>query len=199
MKLEGLILSLCDHSGVWSQPYLDAGYEVLRIDLQSGQDVRLLPHRKDRVHGILCAPPCDHLASSGARWWKSKGESALLESLAIVDACLRQVAIHHPAWWALENPRGRLKNYLGPAAWSFQPCDFGDPYKKSTQLWGHFTPPKPLWADCTAVEPVRACATGSFTQQMGGRKPGTPSHTRVKNERSRTPPGFARAFFASNP
>jgi len=199
MKIEGLILSLCDHSGVWSQPYVDAGYEVLRIDLQSGQDVRLLPHRKDRVHGILCAPPCDHLAASGARWWPQKGESALLEALAVVDACLRQVALHRPAWWALETPRGRLSRYLGPHQWSFHPHQFGDPYRKHTLLWGHFTPPKPLWSAVLDVEPERACAQGSFIQQMGGKKPGTPGHTRVKNRRSQTPPGFARAFFVSNP
>lgn len=52
------IISLCDFSGAWSQPYVDAGeYEVIRIDLQrDGRDVRLL-ERMDGVHGILAAPP----------------------------------------------------------------------------------------------------------------------------------------------
>ena len=27
------ILSLCDYSGVWSQPYVDACYHVVRVDL----------------------------------------------------------------------------------------------------------------------------------------------------------------------
>lgn len=30
------ILSLCDYSGSWSQPYRDAGYEVIQVDLQWG-------------------------------------------------------------------------------------------------------------------------------------------------------------------
>lgn len=38
------ILSLCDYSGVWSEPYAVAGYDVVRIDLQDGQDVRLLKY-----------------------------------------------------------------------------------------------------------------------------------------------------------
>ena len=52
------IISLCDFSGAWSQPYVDAGeYEVIRVDLQrDGRDVRLL-ERMDGVHGILAAPP----------------------------------------------------------------------------------------------------------------------------------------------
>lgn len=52
------IISLCDFSGAWSQPYVDAGgYDVIRIDLQrDGRDVRLL-EKMDGVHGILAAPP----------------------------------------------------------------------------------------------------------------------------------------------
>ena len=71
---------------------------------------------------ILAAPPCDHLAGSGARWWAEKGEGALLEALAVVDACLRAVAIYRPRVWALENPSGRLSRYLGPPVGTFNPC-----------------------------------------------------------------------------
>lgn len=36
------ILSLCDLTGVWSQPYRDAGYYVEQVDLQrDGRDVLL--------------------------------------------------------------------------------------------------------------------------------------------------------------
>ena len=36
------LLSLCDKSGVWSAPYLAAGWEVVRVDLSSNSDARLL-------------------------------------------------------------------------------------------------------------------------------------------------------------
>src|SRR5690349_8707505 len=98
------ILSLCDYTGNWSRPYEEAGYEVIRVDVQHGQDARLLTHIGQPVHGILAAPPCTHFSKAGAHLWETKGEAAILEGLAIVDACLRAVAIYRPAFWALENP-----------------------------------------------------------------------------------------------
>ena len=182
------ILSLCDRSGAWSRPYQEAGYELIRVDLASGQDVRLLRRIRHPIHGILAAPPCDHFAASGARWWAAKGEGPLLDGLAVVDACLRAVAIYRPAWWALENPSGRLRDYLGPASWTFHPRDFGDPWTKRTCLWGHFTPPLPLFSE-RARHRVAAVA-GSRMHRMSSRQ---------KDRRSETPGGFARAFFEANP
>jgi hypothetical protein len=180
------ILSLCDYSGNWSRPYEDAGYEVVRVDLQYGQDVRLIEHLGRPIHGILAAPPCDHFAVSGARWWAAKGQQPILDGLAVVDACLRAVAIYRPEWWALENPVGRLRRWLGHPTFSFDPCDFGDPYTKRTHLWGDFVPPVPLVsvAARNVVEPVL----------------GSKMHTMVRNKaaRSVTPEGFAAAFFEAN-
>jgi hypothetical protein len=160
---------------------------VRRVDLQDGQDVRLLEWSSEPVHGILAAPPCDHFALSGTRWWKGKGEKALIDGLAIVDACLRAVAIYKPAWWVLENPVGRLRKYLGPPTFTFQPCDFGDPYNKRTLLWGSFVSPMPL-VSVQATRPV-APTLGSMMHTM----------IRDKGKRSVTPAGFAQAFFEANP
>lgn len=182
------ILSLCDFTGAWSQPYADAGYTVRRVDIKRGEDVRLLPF-VGKVHGILAAPPCTHLASSGARWWAGKGEAALLEALAVADACLRYVTLCRPVWWALENPIGRLARFYGPPAFAFDPADFGDPYTKRTCLWGVFTPPLPVFVgESRAV----AATEGSKMHRL------PPSAERAAL-RSVTPPGFARAFFEVNP
>lgn len=183
------ILSLCDYTGNWPRFYAEAGYRVLSFDLQNGKDVRLLKYLREPIHGILAAPPCTEFASSGARWWKDKGESALVDALAVVDACLRAVAIYRPAWWALENPVGRLARYLGPPTYSFDPCDFGDPYTKRTQLWGQFTPPLPLFVGAD----LRVDATeGSKMHRI------PPSKDRA-NIRSATPLGFSKAFYEANP
>src|SRR5882672_12633911 len=140
-----LILDLCAGTGSWSEPYRAAGYEVRLVTLP--EDVRLLRWCPDEpVHGILAAPPCTHFAASGARWYAEKGAAALLDGLSVVDACLRMVMVCKPKWWALENPVGRLKDYLGPPVMYFDPCDYGDPYTKKTGLWGDFTP---LWANQT--------------------------------------------------
>lgn len=189
-----IILSLCDFTGNWSQPYADAGYDVRRMDIQHGQDIRLLEHLGAPVHGILAAPPCTVFSKAGAWKWKEWGEEGLLAGLALVDACLRAVAVYRPAWWALENPAGRLKRWLGPAAWSFNPCDFGDPYTKQTFLWGNFTPPTPLFApeNCKPVEPEKYGVEG------GNRDRTTWLGSHNKAARSETPMGFARAFFEAN-
>lgn len=180
------ILSLCDYSGVWSRPYEEAGYGVIRVDLQHGQDVRLLKRLAVPIHGILAAPPCTHLARSGAPHWQAKGEAAILEGMAVVDACLRAVAIYRPEWWALENPIGRLKDYLGEPAFKFDPNQFGDPWTKRTWLWGHFTPPMPMFCPSAVAVPA---TLGDVT---------TRKSSRDRNGRSKTPEGFARAFFEAN-
>jgi hypothetical protein len=73
------ILSLCDYSGSWSKPYRDAGYKVIQVDIKHGQDVRLFEF-PGQVHGILAAPPCTHLASSGARWASQEIETTCEKS-----------------------------------------------------------------------------------------------------------------------
>jgi hypothetical protein len=205
--MKGVILSLCDFTGNWSRPYEQAGYDVIRVDLQHGRDVRLMRHIGMPVHGILAAPPCTHFSRAGAVHWKHKGDAELLEGLAVVDACLRAVAIYRPAWWALENPVGRLKDYLGPPHWRFHPWMFGDPYTKRTWLWGHFTPPMPLFsAQARDVVEPRFSAPGGLSQGTKAHLPTFKSLDRTtylgsrrKVERSATPMGFARAFFESNP
>lgn len=175
------ILSLCDGSGSWSQPYVDDGYDVIRWDLKMGHDVRLMTRPAKPIHGILAAPPCTVFAGSGNRWTRTPEE--IREGLSVVDACLRFVVACRPEWWALENPVGKLVHYLGPARMSFDPNDYGDDYTKRTCLWGEFTEP--------ARTPVPATA-GSRMHRLG------PSPERVAL-RSVTPAGFATAFFEANP
>jgi hypothetical protein len=174
-----LILDLCAGSGAWSEPYIRSGYLVLRVTLPD--DVRTTPWRRLRVHGILAAPPCTVFANSGARWTRTPEE--IRDSLSVVDACLRAVAVYRPAWWALENPVGRLRRWLGPPTMRFDPCDYGDSYTKRTLLWGSFNLPKPA-----AVLPERL----NRIHRM------SPSADRAA-KRSITPIGFANAFFEANP
>lgn len=189
---EKLIISLCDDSGAWSKPYSEAGYNVLRIDLKTGQDVRLLLHSKKSVYGVLAAPPCTDFASTGARWWNKKGEKALLESLSIIDACARIALFSEAKFWALENPVGRLSRYLGPAQWIFNPCDYGDPYTKRTCLWGKFNVPKP---DKILVPPT---PVGHHSIDHYLKRQGIKLGKHRQTLRSTTPTGFAEAFFKVN-
>lgn len=205
-----IILSLYDHSGEWSKPWEEAGYEVRTVDLQNdGTDARLLRYdpwmKNDGVFGILAAPPCTQFALSGNRHRaaekrqpSTKGLNAnlydekLADALSMVDCVLRYVHLYSPVFWALENPTGTLVNYLGPAAFSFNPSEFAgwsdDPhseaYTKRTLLWGSFRIPEKR-----PVEPVHGSAMWA---RYGGKS------MKTKNARSKTPKGFARAFFEAN-
>ena len=113
------------------------------------------------------------------------------EGLAVVDACLRCVVAAQLtgslAWWALENPVGKLRRFLGPPQFSFQPTEYGDPYTKRTLLWGKFALPLRM-----LVEAPVAATAGSKMWRL------PPSEDRAML-RSVTPAGFAQAFFEANP
>lgn len=173
-----MVIDLCAGSGAWSKPYEEAGYTVRRVTLP--EDLRLVKYL-GRIWGVLAAPPCTVFASSGARWPRTDADYR--DALSIVDACLRFVVTGKPRWWALENPIGKLAQWLGPPAFYFHPCQYGDPYTKKTALWGHFTPPKKR-----PVEPSR----GGLIHRMA------PSPDRAA-KRSVTPAGFAQAFYEANP
>lgn len=154
-----------------------------------GGDIRLFKKPSERIYGILAAPPCTDFSNSGAQYWKAKdADGRTLESLTVVDACMRIIWACQPDWWALENPVGRLKYWLGDPLFSFDPCDFGDAYTKKTLLWGKFNMPRGI-----RVEPIRVCSQGSWIQRLGGKS------EKTKTLRSMTPQGFARAFFEANP
>lgn len=181
MPNKKIILDLCGGTGSWAKPYQEAGYDVRTITLPL--DIRLVKLPQEKIHGILAAPPCTHFSVSGARWWQAKGDIALLDGLSVVDACLRIIFLCKPLFWALENPIGRLKHYIGEPKMYFNPCDFGDPYTKKTALWGKFTIP--------IKNPVPA-TEGSKLHRL----PPSPERAML---RSITPQGFAKAFFNSNP
>jgi hypothetical protein len=193
-----IILDLCGGTGSWSKPYKDAGYDVRLITLPA-DDARLWPSQpselprfpKDfediadyigNVYGILAAPVCTYFSGSGAKHPRTDGQ--ILEALSLVDACLRIIWTTKPKFWALENPVGKLRKWIGPPLVSFNPCDYGDPYTKKTLLWGVFT--KPI------KTPVKPTEGSKLWAMYGGKS------ARTKEMRSITPPGFAKAFFEAN-
>jgi len=121
------ILSLFDHSGRWSQPYVEAGYNVARLDIKKGGDVRMIrADDHDNVVGILAAPPCTAFSVSGAQYWGAKDDDGTTaDALSLVDAIYRLVAVFRPEFWVMENPVGRLKHYIGSPRMWFNPCDYG--------------------------------------------------------------------------
>lgn len=188
-----IILDLCGGTGAWSRPYAEAGYDV-RVVTLPGQDVRTFNVQgfADKVHGILAAPPCTMFSLARTT---AKIPRNTKQGMTTVAACLHIIweCYHHgkPKWWALENPQGLLRYFLGKPALTFNPCDYGDPYTKRTDLWGRFGEPKKA---PVSISPEMRKRLATNTRPL----PKMPNYT-VAERRALTPPGFARAFFEANP
>ncbi len=173
-----VILDLCGGTGAWSEPYVKAGYDVRLVDLPN--DVRLLEFDpKIAVHGILAAPPCTVFSYARQRYGLPK-QDELVQALSVVDACLRAVVIYKPAWWALENPRNKLRRHLGQPRLIFKQWWFGDGQEKPTCLYGDYTFP--------IYSPGKRTKLSTFKT--------SPQNTHKTD--AITPPGFAKAFFEAN-
>jgi hypothetical protein len=199
-----IILDLCGGTGSWSKPYKEAGYDVRLVTLPNN-DVRTY-EPPENVYGILAAPPCTEfsllncIAENRTRNFE--------EGMEIVNACLKIIEKCKPIFWALENPIGHLKKYLGNSAFTFQPWEFGDAWTKLTCLWGKFNKPIKQYANWQDVEklnlyirPNRGKPNFAFLHksaitnipQLSGYNPKTDAEFRAI-----TPPGFAKAFFLAN-
>lgn len=133
-----IILDLCGGTGSWSKPYQEAGYDVRIITLPE-YDVRTyIP--PENVYGILAAPPCTEFSLLNCKAEPRKRDE--VAGMEIVNACMRIINQCNPHFWALENPRGHLRKYLGVPKLNFQPWFYGDPWTKATDIWGNFNIPK---------------------------------------------------------
>ena len=173
-----VILDLCGGTGAWSEPYREAGYDVHLVDLPN--DVRLLKFDgRLKVHGILCAPPCTVFSYARNRYLPKDHE--LIDALSVVDACLRMIEIYKPKWWALENPRNKLRRYLYKPRLTFKQWEYGDAAEKPTCIWGEFNAPM--------FRPAKRIRASTFRTNRQNAEPLD----------AITPTGFARAFFEANP
>lgn len=200
-----IIISLFDFSGAWSLPYRRAGYIVLQIDSKLGIDFYDFNYKsipKSMVHGILAAPPCTHFTKAGSCFWKDKDVSGQTQkSVKLILDVLILIDYFNPSFWSLENPPGRLEtlipNFKPLRLLSFQPYQFGSPYKKYTILYGHFNP----FLTQTPVVPIVSIAKGQMSvdnYQIHHQGLTIPRNKRSEY-RSITPIEFAEAFFLSNP
>lgn len=196
-----IILDLCGGTGAWSKPYKDAGYDVRVITLPEWDIRNFVPdvHLKSEVkniYGILAAPPCTMFSLARTKAKKSRD---FFEGMEVVEACMRTIwnirSDHKLAFWAVENPKGYLRQFLGKPAFTFDPSEFGGDYNKGTDLWGYFN--EPLMKN----EYRRFASTDKNTRKL----PSVPAeYIRDENmsdtaiKRSITNQLFAQAFFKAN-
>lgn len=187
------VLVACEFSGIVRSAFRARGHDAWSCDILPSED-RTDQHIQDNVlkhlrrfdfndqvgyfespwDMLIAFPPCTHLASSGARWFKDK-QKEQAEAIEFV----RTLLLCKIPKIAIENPIGVLSTHIRKPDQIIQPWQFGHGETKATCLWLKNLP---------LLKP---------TNVVLGRTPrvhfASPSPDRWK-ERSRTLPGIAAAM-----
>jgi site-specific DNA-cytosine methylase len=225
--IKNIILDLCGGSGAWAKPYKDAGFIVLTITLPDynvkkyyihmnlGNPYIVFYHKSIRakdiiiyfneIYGIFAAPPCTEFS-------KAKGNRSrdFEGAMKIVSACFDIIwncrTYGSPSFWAMENPTGFLRQFIGKPHYTFEQWMFGEDKVKSIDIWGYFNDPKPT---CTVKPPNRTANIKGREHAADWSKIEYPDEyadyiNQFKGDAKRaaaraiTPAGFATAFFNAN-
>lgn len=162
-------LFLFDRTTTIAQPWREAGFETLSVDIQhplrtpaegclsidlsTPGPLLVALNRMGKtpadVRFMGCFPPCTHVAVSGARDFAIKGLRALAQSVEFFATC-QEVAELIVGEWFIENPVSSMASHWRKPDYYFHPADFtgfclGDNYTKRTSLWasdGFIMPPE---------------------------------------------------------
>jgi site-specific DNA-cytosine methylase len=179
------VLIACEYSGVVREAFKTRGHDAWSCDIIDTE----IPgqHFTRDVLNIINAewwdlmiahPPCTHLSSSGARWWKEKkdkSELALQFVQLLMNAPIDKICI--------ENPIGMVNTRIRKPDQIVQPYQFGHSVSKSTCLWLKNLPPLQT---TNIVEPE--------WQYLKNGKRIDKWYSNNKKDRSRTFPGIANAM-----
>lgn len=191
-----IVISCFDKSTNAVRPWADAGYFCYCVDIQHpkgetktgniirvGADIEHWMPPRGEVAFAMFWPPCTDLSVSGARWMKEKGLRALQKAIGNFAKSV-EITESLDCPWFIENPVSTISTYWRKPDYTFDPCDYGDPYTKKTCLWvsPDFVMPKK-----NRIEPT----SGSKIHLM------PPSEDRA-DKRSETPMGFVKEVFKAN-
>ena len=132
------VLVACEYSGTVRDAFISRGHDAMSCDLLPTD--ALGPHYQGDVRDILSDgwdlmighPPCDHLAVSGARWFKEKRadgrqQAAIEFFMMLANADIPRIAI--------ENPVCIMSSVWRRPDQIIQPWQFGHGETKATCLW----------------------------------------------------------------
>jgi hypothetical protein len=215
-----VVISLFDYTGNAVQPWREAGYDCIIVDIQHACGTTLVPRGEgepeswgrlykvradltqpfdcrvdcgvspDRVAFVFAFPPCDHLAVSGARWFAGKGLRLLAWSISLF-ATAAEFCDEMGVPYLIENPVSTISTYWRKADHFFDPCDY-----TAYHLEDNYVKKTCLWTGGGFVMPPanRAANLGEPDDRIHKCPPG-PNR---KNIRSATAMGFSRAVFEAN-
>lgn len=113
-----IIISLFDHSGNWSKPYRDNGFEVKQVDIKNGIDIMTWDYQKEFcevvaknplgidlqkncfVVGVLAAVPCTDFALTGAASFAKKdANGTTAQSIKLAEKTLEIIRYFGNCHW----------------------------------------------------------------------------------------------------
>tara|TARA_R110002167_G_C12549151_1_gene640711 strand:- start:291 stop:899 length:609 start_codon:yes stop_codon:yes gene_type:complete len=201
MNKDKVILDLCGGTGMWSKPYKDAGYTVKVITLPEHDVFKYNDYENfiENVYGILSAPTCTHFSLARTT---AKTPRDLKTAMKLIRRCLNIVedcrVNGNLKFWALENPVGYLRQFLGKPPLTFNPADYGANYTKKTDLWGYYNLPKKKPNKLTDEE-IAKCSINNRLLPELPKDYVCPDNFRPQQaRRSMTDKHFATAFFKAN-
>jgi len=129
------LVSLFDSTGEWSRPFLEAGWDVIQLDLDHGHDIMRFFEEEVEHYGVLdngpvdavmSATPCTDFTTSGAQYWSEKDATGQTDkALELHRMSYEIIEFLKPDWWVLENPIGRLPQLgFGPYRTIWEPWQF---------------------------------------------------------------------------
>lgn len=130
------VLVACEFSGVVRDAFAERGHDAMSCDLlpseRPGRHYRgdVLDVLGDGWDLMIAHPPCTHLASSGARWFKdkTKEQAEAIEFVSLlINAPIPRVCI--------ENPIGVISTRISKPDQIIHPWQFGHGETKATCLW----------------------------------------------------------------
>lgn len=215
--MEKIILDLCGGTGSWSKPYKDNGYSVYNItlpyydvfecEMYNRQITFFSQHYGDiilnanKIYGILAAPTCTMFSLARTTALTPRDFAG---GIQLVQQCLNIIFYARASeksmlkFWALENPFGYLRQFLGRPPFTFSPNEYGESYTKKTDLWGYFNEPIKAPHTLSPEEKARCKDNTRVLPDLPEDYILPPGWNKTAARRSMTSPKFAQAFYNSN-
>jgi len=132
---------------------------------------------------VLASPPCQEFSTANNLNGEREPDG---DAIALVYHALGLIRGLDPNYWFVENPRGRLRSYIGHPTATVTYCQYGEPRMKPTDLWGDH-PTAFVGRRCDYGDGChRSTRNGTTEQQLNGKE--TPA------KRSKVPYELSKAI-----
>lgn len=194
------VICLCDESGVFAEPWLQAGYSAILIDPQHDKPfsserrpeggsvwkIGDVINSRSAMYYLRAAieygvafvagfPPCTDVAVSGACRFKEKAAKDIhfqAKAALIAEQC-RIIGQLSGAPWFFENPVSVFSNIFGKPDHIFNPCEYGGyiPDEAAHPIYPGIIPARDAYMKKTCL-----WTGGGFVMPLKNPVPGVPFH-----------------------